>query len=241
MKKTVASLGWLLLLIPFFSIAGGHTLISTANHQEAGPSINLPTFSAIASSGSYDVYVTLGSPQAVRIEGDQERIEQLELKVVNKTLRIGSKNRNWIRGSLGKVSIYITVPYLEAISVSGSGSIKVNGTIKAGSLSTAVSGSGNIEATVNVAKINSSISGSGNLRIGGVTNQASLVVSGSGSLNGRALKASVANIQVSGSGNVTVHVENTLNAAVSGSGSVRYTGNPAVHSTKSGSGSVRPL
>ena len=43
---------------------------------------------------------------------------------------------------------------------------------------------------------------------------------------------------VSGSGTVTIHVEDELEARVTGNGDIRYAGDPAVHADTSSSGAV---
>jgi hypothetical protein len=56
---------------------------------------------------------------------------------------------------------------------------------------------------------------------------------------GESLKIGTAEIHISGSGNCTCNVTESLKASVSGSGNVSYEGDPKVDVHVSGSGKVR--
>jgi hypothetical protein len=56
---------------------------------------------------------------------------------------------------------------------------------------------------------------------------------------GEPLKIGSAEIHISGSGNCSCYVTESLRAGVSGSGNVTYEGNPRVDAHVSGSGKVR--
>ncbi len=241
MKKVLPVLSLVLLLIPFLSSSCSRRAMVSESGEQQEKTISVSGFSSIASSGSYHVFVQMGSTESVRVSGDSKRLELMEIKVENNTLKIGSKPRSWSKGSFGTINVYITVRKLEGLTLSGSGLIKVNNTIQGTRLNTAISGSGRIEATAAVKDLNCSISGSGQLNVKGTTDNASFSVSGSGNVHARELKAAIANVQVSGSGNVQVYAEKTLNARVSGSGNIRYAGSPTVNSSKSGSGNIGPI
>ena len=201
-------------------------------------------FTGIAIGGAIKTYVKIGNTESLRLEGDQEAIDQLITEVKDGTLSIRPKKSEWKRwfnnsSNNSRVTAYITVKKLTALALSGSGSIEVEQAITTNSLDVALSGSGSIKATVNAQKFDAAISGSGGVNISGKAKKAEIAVSGSGGFSGRSFSVEEADAHVSGSGSVYIDVQKSLDAATSGSGSVNYTGDPTVSKTSSGSGRVR--
>ena len=65
-------------------------------------------------------------------------------------------------------------------------------------------------------------------------------LSGAGDIKAGDLKATAADVQISGAGNATVWATGELKARVSGAGDVRYKGQPRVDQKVSGVGSIKP-
>ncbi|MBC3539508.1 head GIN domain-containing protein [Rufibacter sediminis] len=202
----------------------------------------LAAFQKISLAYPADVILRQGSSQSVKVEGDAEQLAQLVTEVENGRLIIKridqERDFNW-SSNKDRVTIYITVPRVEALSVSGSGKIRGEGTFKGSSLDLAVSGSGNIQLAANVENVSSRISGSGSIELKGEGQQSTISVSGSGSMKGYQFKTSQANVSISGSGSCEVNATSSLKSSISGSGRVMYEGSPNVDSRVSGSGSVK--
>lgn len=241
MKKLTLLFSFALLSLGLFSQANAAISVS-ASHllREDRPVSN---FSGIAIGGSLKVYVKLGNTESLRLEGDQDAIDQLITEVKNGTLNIRPKGTQWKewfkKFNNAKVTAYITAKKLTSLAVSGSGSIDVEQAINADSFSSAISGSGNIKATVNTQNFESSISGSGSLNISGKSKKADVAISGSGNFNGRAFSADNVEAHVSGSGSMYIGAKDSLTAAISGSGNITYAGDPTVKKAVAGSGKVR--
>lgn len=200
------------------------------------------SFTGVASAVPFNVFVTIGSKESLRLEGDSELLDKIETPVKNGVLHIKMKKESerWFGGSK-KVTIYITAPSLNKVSVSGSGNMEVKGTLKGERVNTDVSGSGHLSAAVASSSLSSSISGSGGIELKGKTNEAQIDISGSGKFEGEDLSTQTAKFTVSGSGTASIQAEETLNANLSGSGRVTYSGNAKVNVVKSGSGSVTKI
>jgi hypothetical protein len=245
MKKLLASFGWILLLLPALSFAGIRTTFSNINsawfeteNRPVGP------FSSVSSSGSFDVYIKMGQQESLRLEGSKDLISRIETVVENGDLKIRLKKNNhksWRFGVNEKVRVYVTAKALKSVNMSGSGDMKVDGIIKGENFQSRLSGSGSIKVNVNVSNYLAAISGSGELTAWGSAKNTDISVSGSGNFKGEKLQTSAANVKVSGSGDVSIHADQSLNAAVSGSGDVYYAGNARVNSKTSGSGNVKRL
>lgn len=245
MKNSLLTLAVAALLISTTHIcsAAGTLITITKSKRVANDERNVSGFRGISSSGSFDVKITMGSKESLRLEGDDDVIKEIETKVENGILKIRNKkqgNWNW-RSMRNKVTIYITAKSLNSITLSGSGDISVKGIVKATKLTNVLSGSGSISLTADADEYSGTLSGSGELDVRGSAERAMIKIGGSGDFEGRDFKTSVADVKVSGSGNVTIRAEKQLNAAVSGSGDISYIGNPKVERIKSGSGSISKL
>lgn len=203
---------------------------------------NVSPFSKISLKISANVYVLQDAKQSVRIVADQETLEQIITEVKDRTLHIRFPNNNILkRWNPGKIDIYISVPEIDGLSLSGSGDI-ISDKINARILDLLVSGSGNIKIQqLTSEKVTANISGSGNivLKEGGIAKELSARISGSGNVDARGFEAENVNVQTSGSGNCHVVSNGVIKARISGSGNVYYGGNPAIDSSVSGSGSVK--
>lgn len=199
-------------------------------------------FTGIASGGNFNVYVRLGTTESLRIEGDEELIKDIETEVVKGLLKIQYKTKkrywDWNSSNKKRINIYITAKTLTNLSVSGSGDMKVEGSIQVPDFKASVSGSGNMVVATESVNLQGSVSGSGNLNLSGTAQNTELVVSGSGNLSAGNFKAKTASVTVSGSGNVNLAVEKSLKAVLSGSGNIKYSGDPEVSKTQSGSGRI---
>jgi hypothetical protein len=224
----------LAILIVGFFIA--NPVLAKDEMRQVGP------FSKISLRISAKVYVEQGDKQSVKVVAEPETLEKIITEVKDRTLNIRFPNDNiFRRWDPGKIEIYITVPEVDALNVSGSGDI-VSDDINTRILDLIVSGSGNIKIEkLSAEKVNSNVSGSGNIKIieGGVASELSVRISGSGNVDARGFEANNVSVQTSGSGNCSVVSNGEIKARISGSGNVYYSGNPAIDSSVSGSGSVK--
>ena len=244
MKRSFYALFMAALLISMTEVSTASTLVKILKSKRfQGDERNVSGFKGISSSGSYDLKITMGNRESLRLEGDDDVIKEIETVVENGILKIRNRkhtNRSW-RMTRGKVTIYITAKALNSITLSGSGDISVKGTVKADQLTNTLSGSGSISLTADADDYIGTISGSGEIEVRGRTDKATIKIGGSGDFEGRDFKTSEAEVKISGSGNASITAEKNLNAAVSGSGNITYSGDPKVSKSKSGSGSISRL
>lgn len=201
-------------------------------------------FTGIEIGGSINAKVKLGNTESLRLEGDQEAINNLITEVKNGVLTIKPKTKwnDWFKKfKNAKITAYITAKKITSLGLGGSGSIDVEGTINSSSLSVAVSGSGNIKASASVTNFEGAISGSGGLSINGKARESEISISGSGTFSGKSFSVETVSAHVSGSGNVYIDVQKSIEAAISGSGNISYSGNPTIQKSVSGSGGVRKI
>ncbi|MFY8000563.1 MAG: head GIN domain-containing protein [Candidatus Kapaibacteriota bacterium] len=178
----------------------------------------VPTFSKVRLTGSGDVVITKGDKREVRVEADDNIIEDVRTEVnENGTITLGMAKGSWNNVHL---KFIITNPTLEGVEISGSGSV-------------------NVESNFDSKEMLTGISGSGDIRFrGGKAGRHEIRISGSGNVKSESLEADDVTVRVSGSGNATVFAKKTLNAQISGSGDVYYKGTPSITKSIRGSGSL---
>lgn len=198
--------------------------------------IYLNDVSGIDLSISGDVIITKGNVQEIRIEAQQNILNNIRHKVRNEKWII-EFDRN-VRNHDG-ITIFITVPEIDELDISGSGSITSNSDFSTNDLELRISGSGSINFVVDANSVYTNISGSGSINLLGSANKLEVHISGSGQYSGYSCMTSNCDINISGSGKAKVFVQDKLDVNISGSGNIYYKGYPSITSNISGSGSIR--
>jgi hypothetical protein len=215
----------------------------------------VPKFTQLASSDNFHVFYEYSNTTEVVVSCESNLMFYIETVVLNDQLRIKTPNNVKLQTN-ETIEIYVKSPYLDKISLSGSGLI-VTDLIEATQLDINVSGSGNVETSFYgesfESKISGSgtiqiysecnttesiISGSGRLLIDGFANTASFKLSGSGRIEAYNFPLKILNSTLSGSGKIYVNVSTIINANISGSGEVHYIDYPLINSNISGSGRI---
>lgn len=230
-------------LVLFTLVIAGVLMFSRASAEEQNRDVS--PFSKVALRISGKVYLKQGEPQSVRIVAQESVIEDIitEVKGDELTIRFPNKTIFQRKFNPGKIEIYITVPEVNGLSVSGSGDILVKD-LEARILGLAVSGSGNIEIDdLDSEKVKGAISGSGNIKLndGGVAEELTVAISGSGNFDASGFEADNVNVSTSGSGNCRVSSNGSIKARIAGSGSVLYKGSASIDASVAGSGRVKKM
>ena len=199
--------------------------------------LDLNEIDGITLAFSGDVYITQGKIQSVRVEAQQNIIDNILTDVDGKHWRI--KYDRPVRNAKS-VKVYITMKTLTAAKVSGSGNIVGDGAFTGlGNVNIGVSGSGNVNLEVDASgQVESRISGSGNIKLDGSASAIDVRISGSGDIRAHGFEVGKGNVHISGSGDADVNVTGELEIKISGSGDVSFKGSPKLRSKVSGSGDV---
>ena len=201
--------------------------------------LDLKTIKGITQSTSGQVIITQGNTQSVEVTGQANIIEQLNRNVVNGhwNIKFDGRVRN-----MKELTVRITVRDLNAVRVSGSGSIHAKNMFKdLDEVEVSVSGSGRIDLPLEANDVSCRISGSGDIKLEGQGRSQSIRISGSGDVHNKNFEVENTDIRISGSGDVRVFATENLDISVSGSGDVYFRGSPRVKSRVSGSGDVRSI
>jgi hypothetical protein len=203
---------------------------------------HLTGFNAVSVSGSFDVYITQGSTESVKVDAPSDVIDRIVTEVEGGVLKIYTKNNNggsWDWGSNKKRIVYVSIKNVNAVTLTGSGDVFFKDGLRAPSLKLKLNGSGDLTGKVEVKTLESSIGGSGDITISGRAESSLVSVAGSGDFTGQNLITTNTSVRVAGSGDARVNAADKIDASVIGSGDIHYTGAARnVSSSKAGSGSV---
>jgi hypothetical protein len=178
---------------------------------------DLASFSGVDVTGSNDTFISPGSKQEVRIEVDDNIVDDVTTEVRGGVLYIGMKNGNYNNVNL---KVYVTIPTLENVRLSGSGDINIANGFTMNKLETKLSGSGDITYK------------------GGTAKEHTVILSGSGDITSFNLETDQTTVRLVGSGDCSVNVKSKLDARISGSGDITYKGSPQVSQSVVGSGDI---
>lgn len=198
------------------------------------------SFTAVSSSGSWDVMIGYGESGSIQVEGDENLLPYIETEVENGKLMIRNKKKVNLR-SKNKITVYVSLTRLTGVSLSGSGDVIGRGRFSNnGETQFSVSGSGGIRMELDkVSSAQVSVSGSGNVQLSGSAGSIDARISGSGNVDCASFITDDANAHISGSGNIRLNANKSIDASISGSGNVSYKGAATdVKKHTSGSGRV---
>ena len=229
----VNSLLFVLLAILFCSC--GKTppcdCFESAGSQSSSVRTGIAYFNQLAVYDNVNVYVTIGSPEQVTIEGGKNLIPNIQTSVSGVVLSLHNGNIcNWLRSyKKSIINVYITMPQLISITNSGYGTVQSQGVITSDSLVLNTTNSpGDIDLNVNARFINAHMFGTADLNLSG-TCQTFLCnfFGGTGFVYDSNLVVSdYAFISSNTTGDTYINTTGTLSAAIYSQGNVYYSGSP---------------
>lgn len=245
----------LLLLLPVFFTSCLPDFFVEGNRDITEEVRTVPDFTHISSSGSFNIYYEYSDEIEVTVKCESNLLIYIETVVYEKELKIRTPFNVSIRPH-EPIDVYVKGPYVYSIGMSGSGLISTDtiygdnltlstsgsGRIETifigGNLKTSISGSGDVDAYAECDYVESSISGSGSVYLEGEAQTAEFNISGSGEFFGYDFPVDELFIHISGWGDLYVNVIDYLETSISGSGNVYYIGDPEIKMNISGSGKV---
>jgi hypothetical protein len=197
-------------------------LFCTAVYAQNRETRNVDKFTRLAFRVAGKLYLKQGSPQKVELEGPADVLKEIETEVSGGKLSIGKENKwmNWNWSDRDKITAYVTVENLEAVSVSGSGDVVGQTKFTAGDMTLNVSGSGTLEIEVAASgNMEADVSGSGDVILKGSCTNFDSDISGSGSVKLSINIREKAEFGVSGSGKILAEgTVKEVKTKISGSG-----------------------
>jgi len=207
----------LVLLLTVLSAGCHHTIHSdiTGSGKRELQKREVVPFTSITTEGAFTVEVTCQKNLGLEVEGDDNVLQYVTSEVSNNVLRLKNTRSYSVNEP---VKFKISVPNLEALSVSGAGRIEIKG--------------------IKNEKFEIDSQGAPSISVSGTTKVIDIDTSGAGKIDTRNLHASRAVVDSKGVSRVDLDVADQLDVTVSGPSSVFYKGDPVVNKNIRGPGKV---
>ncbi len=176
----------------------------------------------------------------VIINGNKHLLSQLDIIVSNSKMKIQFK-KSILQNNELNLKVY--VPNLQYILMNGSGKININNWSNEDRLTLKNNGAAtfSLYGLRKIKHLNIELHGDGNFISTGESdkvNQVKCVLNGSGNIDFETINSIDSEIEINGSGNVTLGEIEYLNAYINGSGNIIYKGFPKIHQKNIGSGTL---
>ena len=200
---------------------------------------HVSNFKNVDVSGATKVMISQGDQPSVKVEGDENLLQYIEVEQEGDRIRIKERPGFNLRPS-GDIRVYVTAPVFNNIDASGASDIIGQNKISnPEEMKMHVSGAGDIKMELDAPRLSFQLSGAGSIYVKGQTKEVDLEMSGAGSAHFYELLSENTQVNLSGVGSAEVYASVKLDATVSGVGSIEYKGNASdVSQHVSGVGSV---
>ena len=193
--------------------------------------LEVEDFNSINAIGVFDIFVSQGATQKVEVKGQENIIDYLETNVSGDIWDIKLDDDHCYTDY--DLTLYIQVPDIEEITVTGVANVYIEDFTNQQSLELNITGSGDVEINdfLGCETMEVKISGSGDIDCKGEfdnLSQLDIEISGSGDFDGFNAITDYCDIRISGSGNCEVFVVKELDVNISGTGNIYYKGNPVI-------------
>ena len=204
-------------MLSAFAIAG---ILSTASAQDKQNEtiegngklitrdINVQPFDALKANGVYELKLTQGDKESVKIEADENLQELFTVKNDGSQLNIEMKKNLNIKGKL-RVKVYVTFRNLESIDLNTVGNVSSD-QLSFTDLTLKNQSVGNVDLNFTANKLDLKNTSVGNVKLKGKAETAILKNSGVGNLRAGDLVVQSMDIDNSGVGNAEVNAEKEL-------------------------------
>jgi hypothetical protein len=201
---------------------------------------NETNFKGVNVGGNLKVHLKQGSKHSVRIEADDNIIEDIETKVRAGKLHVHYKDNVSLRNI--SVHIYIESPEINYVSASASADVMSEGILQSnGKIEVHSSSAGKVVAELDAPSVEADASSGSHITLRGRTRSIDTQASSGASLDADELLSENAKAQASSGASIDLHASVRLNAQASSGASVDYRGSASVSRQESSGGSIKKL
>ncbi|WP_421764382.1 PspC domain-containing protein [Ekhidna sp.] len=189
----------------------------------------------------FDFDITRGNNFSVRLEGDEDDLDDVYLSQTGDELEIRyGKNTDWwkSRKRKDKIKVYIEMPELEYLKITGACDGEIRDFTEA-DMSLDLEGASKLWADITVEYLDVDLIGASELTLVGSGDDLKAILVGASELNAFNYTVDDAEVKVSGASTAKVYAKNDLEADASGASKIRYRGDARVTSDSKGLSSVR--
>lgn len=201
---------------------------------------NLKDFHGVAAHGAMRVSIRQGAHYHVGARGAKRSLRHVDFHVENGILHLGRERGHWGRYlfyGLDSLSVEITMPSLNKLTVKGASKVTVEG-FNEKDAEMDVSGASELHADINAVSLVTSISGASSAEFSGSTDSLDLSMSGASNLKAKDFSAKTATVKISGACNVKLDVSESVEGMVSGASALKNSGGGTMNVRATGGSSA---
>ena len=219
-----------ILLAALVSLVGNASFAQDKNETIEGNGkvvtrvVTVSSFDALKASGLFELKLSQGSTESMKIEADENLLEYFTVKKEGSKLVIDmDKLKNKNSGQL-RLKVYVTFRHLKTIDLNTLGDVKSEGSLSFDDLKISKNGVGNLDLKLTANKIALNNEGVGNVTLSGKAQNAVFHHEGVGSLNAGDFAVQTVDIKNTGVGSAEVNAEKKLKAEDSFTGKIKNHG-----------------
>ncbi len=241
--KTVSTrFWWITSIIWILSLVGAGTVsvYAALNNSQAlaaiaaiddddwddpvGPAVDLAIepFHSIVVMGAADVKLSQG-PQAVSYRTN--RYTEVQAEVKDEVLLLTIKSN---RARNAEADIFITIPEIQKITLSGAADLEAIGVLNAKDLQIVQSGAADIKLNLQAETISIQSSGASETSLSGAVTNLNLNIQGASEVDADKLQAQHVDVVAAGASDIEIYATQTLAVQAMGASKVEYHGNPTL-------------
>jgi len=189
-------------------------------------------FKSIHIASIFNAEILQGDNWEVMLKGKDQDLDDVALKMVNDNLEIDFNRdiSNWDRDRVA-VRVYIQLPELESIELSGATKAEVKG-FDQSLIQIDLSGASSAEMDIIAEDLDIDMVGMSKLVLYGNGDKIDITVAGASNLDASEFRVNNAKIDASGLSHIKINASEILEIDASGGSEIRYTGNPMIQSER---------
>jgi len=195
-------------------------------------------FKGINVSGGFSVEVTQGNSESLRIEAEENLLDNIKTEVRNGVLHI--YNEDGISTNKG-MKAYITLRELNRVDISGGVKVVGKSAFKTDALRLDMSGASKVTMDINTDELKADMSGASKVELMGRADNVTMGMSGASKVEAADLQAKNVRVEASGASKVRVYATETLDIDASGATVVAYKGSPTITAETSSASKITKL
>lgn len=195
-------------------------------------------FHGISVSSGIDLYLTQKNVQEVRVEADEEDMENLITKVEDGILKIYMKEKSWLNMGWGHSprKVYVSFKTMDKLEASAGSNVLCESALNLDHLELDASSGSDVKLELNADEINAESSSGSDIKLKGKASYLQVNASSGSDIDANEFQAKRCDANVSSGSDIKVNVSDELDANASSGGDIAYSGNPAKKNINESSG-----
>ena len=225
------------LLSLFLMLSAG---VDAALKNDGRQSRSVGEFHGISVSSGIDLYLTQKNFQEVRVEADEEDIEDLITKVEGGILKIYMKEKSWSLFNMGwghsARKVYVSFKTLDRLEASAGSDMESQSVLNLNNLELDASSGSDVKLELNADQVRVTTSSGSDIKLKGKANYIQANASSAGDIDAADFQTKRCDASASSGSDIRVYATEQLDANASSGADIAYFGNPSRKNINESSG-----